>query len=1131
MRRSKLLRWILVIAIIATSFTTSFTVPEVADAATKTPAKPVVTSCKATKNKVTIKWKKAKYAKAYRVYVQTGANKWKYLKKVKKTAANKKKYGNKLKYKLVVSGKKYKVYKQLNTYKVKVKKTTKRSFTLKGKYNTTYRFAIRAINGKKLSTASKIYKVKTPKKPVTPDQTTPSEDPADPGKEDPADPGTDDPSGGDQPEVKTEYTITYVLKEGVNNPANPDKYTEGSSFKLEDPTRENHSFQGWFRDSGYKNKITEITPTMKGNLTLYAKWYLTGINVNGEGMDDMIWSWWYYPQVVTEGTKTFWGYASKEGYCGVAEYDSATGKTKKTALKQALSIDDHNGLALTLLEDKRILVSYAGGHNSDYEIHIRISDKPLDISSFSTELVLESAGKTCYSQIIHANGKYYLFYRINNNGWGYRTTVDGINWTDEVMLVNTDKQYYCKVMPTTNSKLLRILMYSNPDNIYPEIRQGFLNTRNNDILDGDARTILGTSNLSHDDFQVLLQPEPGKTQRLLDVAETETGDARFLYASFTLKKGTNDAVYYLYDNGQTYKICDGGNPIWDPKYQLGAAFIGSDKIASLRHKDGFDYSEIYSFDGTQVKLDKQVRKQIVYNSIRSARPIVDVNGKAFLWHYGYYDNNSYKNFDTSAVLYRIDQDELIGAKDTDVSGLEFNITYVIGKNAVDPGNPTTYKYGDSFVLKEPTKPNHIFLGWFTDPNMTKPITEITSDMAGDLTIYAKWEITDPHINNGTMDNMIWFWWTAPHVVSDSGKVFWGYTTNDGFMGVSSYDEETEDIQRTLLEKAYTQTDARGAAVTVLKDKRVMVAYATSESAQKQIHIRISDKPLDVESFTKDVSITTPNVASFTQIVESNGTYYVFFRTNGNGSWAYVKSSDEGETWSNPIVLIAEKTMQYYCRFAPTTDPDLIRIVMQSNSDAEAPEIRTGFFNTTDDTAYDSTGVTPLGAKNVPYTKFTVVKNPAEGKTLRILDVAVTAPAEPRIAFAEFTLEKGIHDTVNYVYDKGNTYKICDGGKSLIDPKFQQGVSFSGPNRLVVARNADDTDYIETYLFDGYQVEFESELYRQAASTASRAARPVADDNGRAILWITGKYSSQSSFNTSGIIYLTESHKYIGSNFQ
>lgn len=70
---------------------------------------------------------------------------------------------------------------------------------------------------------------------------------------------------------KNTYRITYKLNGGKNTKANPSTYSVTSSISLKNPSRKGYSFKGWYSDSKYKNKVTNIKKKT-GNLTLYAKW-------------------------------------------------------------------------------------------------------------------------------------------------------------------------------------------------------------------------------------------------------------------------------------------------------------------------------------------------------------------------------------------------------------------------------------------------------------------------------------------------------------------------------------------------------------------------------------------------------------------------------------------------------------------------------------------------------------------------------------------------------------------------------------------------------------------------------------------------------------------------------------------
>lgn len=68
------------------------------------------------------------------------------------------------------------------------------------------------------------------------------------------------------------HKITYKLNGGKNNLNNSSTYNETSTYKLLKPTRAGYSFEGWYRDAKYKNKIKEISRTEAKNVTVYAKW-------------------------------------------------------------------------------------------------------------------------------------------------------------------------------------------------------------------------------------------------------------------------------------------------------------------------------------------------------------------------------------------------------------------------------------------------------------------------------------------------------------------------------------------------------------------------------------------------------------------------------------------------------------------------------------------------------------------------------------------------------------------------------------------------------------------------------------------------------------------------------------------
>lgn len=451
------------------------------------------------------------------------------------------------------------------------------------------------------------------------------------------------------------YKLSYTSNGGVNDYRNKKKYTCERSVKLYPATKENYTFVGWYKDKKLTKKVKKLKKGTRGNIRLYAKWQLEALNINREGASDMIWSWWSYPQVISYNNlqdNVYWGFTTSEGYSGVAEYNNVSHKTTKTLLKKISEVDDHNGVAVTVMNDGRIMCVYSGGHNDDNEIHVRISNEQENIHRFDTDVVLRSSGKTCYSQIIEYENKYYIFYRVSNKSWAYRYSPNGTKWSAEKIIITAKMQYYCKFMPTTTNGVIRICMTSNPDAEDANIRMGFMNLDTNEIYNSDNKTLLGKANIPSDQFDIIVSKPLGQSQRLLDVAVTEPEKPMILYATFKYDFATKNSVYNLYDTDKSLEICNGGNPLWNPKYQLGASFIGDNRIVLGREENGFDKIEIYNYDEEEIQLNKEFFSELTGNSfVRNARLIVDINQEVFLWHRGFYNPNMYTNFFTEAKIY------------------------------------------------------------------------------------------------------------------------------------------------------------------------------------------------------------------------------------------------------------------------------------------------------------------------------------------------------------------------------------------------------------------------------------------------------------------------------------------------
>ena len=70
---------------------------------------------------------------------------------------------------------------------------------------------------------------------------------------------------------------------------------------------------------------------------------------------------------------------------------------------------------------------------------------------------------------------------------------------------------------------------------------------------------------------------------------------------------------------------------------------------------------------------------------------------------------------------------------------EFNITYILNGGTNNTDNPNIYIIETkTIVLKEPTMVEHIFMGWYTEPELINKIEQIEEGSVGDIVLYAKW---------------------------------------------------------------------------------------------------------------------------------------------------------------------------------------------------------------------------------------------------------------------------------------------------------------------------------------------------------------------------------------------------------
>ena len=83
------------------------------------------------------------------------------------------------------------------------------------------------------------------------------------------------------------YKITYYLNGGKNASGNPSAYSVTTDrIILKDPVKSGYTFKGWYLESSFRTKVTNIAKGSTGNKSFYARWEKNPVSVNTAATKD-----------------------------------------------------------------------------------------------------------------------------------------------------------------------------------------------------------------------------------------------------------------------------------------------------------------------------------------------------------------------------------------------------------------------------------------------------------------------------------------------------------------------------------------------------------------------------------------------------------------------------------------------------------------------------------------------------------------------------------------------------------------------------------------------------------------------------------------------------------------------------
>ena len=359
------------------------------------------------------------------------------------------------------------------------------------------------------------------------------------------------------------------------------------------------------------------------------------------------------------------------------------------------------------------------------------------------------------------------------------------------------------------------------------------------------------------------------------------------------------------------------------------------------------------------------------------------------------------------------------------------------------------------------------------------------------------------------------------------KAYFGEVSTNGIAGIGSASiNDITDVTKTHLCNV-GKDDHNGMAIYKNRSGssgRTFMAFGFTHNEDNYIRQFIGCVEHNGDLYNNPIMIEFPNKTTYAQVfnTKENQTYsqnrlLLITRVNITDWYGVFSTNYSGKTWGTPQPIV-KADRQYYVMFRETTTNGLLRMVMYSNPNLTRTDtrIRMGFLNMTSGNIYNADGTTLLGSMatgGVDYTSFDIIidingynesqtSDTANEKRNRLLDVAITAPNQPFIAYASFT---GISDAEYYVYYNGTNIDVTACG----DPFYQPSVYVGGmiftpknPDIIYLSRKISNISRLEKWMYSNGAYTLDSEIDR-GENGLVWCIRPIIDEDGTIIFYQKG----------------------------
>lgn len=527
---------------------------------------------------------------------------------------------------------------------------------------------------------------------------------------------------------RNSYTVIYEnVKEGENPASNKSSYVYGVGLTLASPARDGYAFEGWYTsaDCASESRVTAISTTQTGTVTLYAKWgseiyaakYTVEYYLQNTTLDDYV--------KVEEDTTFAYGEIGQKVDADIKEYTGFTYNSKVKGSVVSGTVTEDNSLVLKVYYDRNVYqITYKNVLGAQF-----VEKAPTEYV-YGVGVTLQAATKSGYKF----------------KGW----------YTDRNFNENS------KLSSISGSYLGDVTVYAKwvAIDAYYQVKYYLQNLN----LDGYVEVTADAQRIQAETGETVTAEKKEYTGFIYnEAASNATGTVesdnslvlklyydriQYKINYHNMNGATNhkdNAATYLYNQGMTLKTPTKEGYVFAGWY-LDEALTEANKIAEIGVSSTGDidvyakwidaataatykveyYLQNVNLDAYDMVADATIE---MYGTIGET---VSAPAKEF---FGYTKNSEVEGACESGT---VAEDNSLVLK-VYYNRTKYTVVYNNMAGATNP-NAEQYVYGIGMTLETPVKEGYTFKGWFTSEDLAedKQITEISAEQTGNVEVWAKW---------------------------------------------------------------------------------------------------------------------------------------------------------------------------------------------------------------------------------------------------------------------------------------------------------------------------------------------------------------------------------------------------------